>query len=48
MEELFEKIREKFGEFDEKSKKVDKLQLLTQESRTCNKYVQIFKRKKQI
>jgi len=44
MEKLFEKIREKFGEFDEKSRKADKLWLLTQESKTCNEYVQEFKR----
>jgi len=44
MEELFEKMREEFGEFDEESRKVDKLRLLVQGSRTCNKYVQEFKR----
>ena len=44
MEELFKKIREEFGEFDEESKKVDELRLLVQGSRTCNEYVQEFKR----
>jgi len=29
MEELFEKIREEFGEFNKESRKMDKLQLLT-------------------
>jgi len=41
---LFEKIREEFGEFDEESRKVDELRLLVQGSRTCNEYIQEFKR----
>jgi len=44
MEELFEKIREEFGEFDKKSRKADELRLLVQGSRTCDKYVQEFRR----
>jgi len=44
MEELFEKMREEFGEFDEESRKVDKLRLLVQGPRTCDEYVQEFKR----
>ena len=44
MEELFEKIREEFGEFDEESRKADELRLLVQGPRTCNEYIQEFKR----
>jgi len=44
VEELFTKMREEFGEFDEKSRKVDELRLLEQEGRTCDEYVQIFKK----
>jgi len=44
MEELFEKMREEFGEFDEESRKADELRLLVQGSRTCDEYVQEFRR----
>ena len=44
MDELFEKMREEFGEFDKESRKADELRTLVQGSRTCNKYVQEFKR----
>ena len=44
IEELFEKMREEFGEFDEESRKADKLRLLVQGSRTCDEYVQEFRR----
>ena len=44
VEELFTKMREEFGEFDKESRKVDELRLLEQGGRTCNKYVQIFKK----
>ena len=44
MEELLEKMREEFGEFDEESRKADELRLLVQGSRTCDKYVQEFRR----
>ena len=37
-------MREEFGEFDEESRKVNELRLLVQGSRTCDEYVQIFKR----
>ena len=43
-EELFTKMRGEFGEFNEQSRKVNKLRILEQRSRTCNKYVQIFKK----
>jgi len=41
---VIEKMREEFGEFDEESRKVNELRLLVQGSRTCDEYVQIFKR----
>ena len=44
VEELFTKIREEFGEFDEELRKVDKLRLLEQGGQTCDEYVQIFKK----
>jgi len=44
MEELFTKMREEFGEFEEESRKVDELELLEQGGQTCDKYVQIFKK----
>jgi len=44
IEELFEKMREEFRKFDEESRKMDKLRLLVQGSRTCDKYVQEFRR----
>jgi len=44
MEELFEKMREEFGEFDKESRKADELRLLTQGLKTCDKYVQEFRR----
>ena len=44
MEELFEKMREEFGEFDEESRKVDELRSLVQGPRTCDEYVQEFRR----
>jgi len=44
MEELFEKMKEEFGEFDEESRKVDELRLLALWTKTCDKYVQEFKR----
>ena len=39
MEELFEKMREEFGEFNEESRKVDELRLLVQGPRTYDKYI---------
>jgi len=44
IDDLFEKIQEEFGEFDEESRKSDELRLLVQGPRTCNKYVQEFRR----
>jgi len=44
VEELFTKMREEFGEFDEESRKVDKLRLLEQGGQMYNEYVQIFKK----
>jgi len=44
MEELLEKMREEFGEFDEESRKTDELRLLVQGSRTCNEHVQEFRK----
>jgi len=44
MDDLFEKIREEFGKFNEKSRKVDELRLLVLGPRTCDEYVQEFKR----
>ena len=44
MEELFEKMREEFGEFNKESRKLDKLRLLVQGTRTCDEYIQEFKR----
>ena len=44
VEKLFIKIRQEFGEFDEESRKVDKLRLLEQGEKTVDKYVQEFKR----
>jgi len=44
VEELFTKIRQEFGEFDKESRKVDKLRVLEQGSRTVDEYVQEFKR----
>ena len=44
MEELFIKMREEFGEFDEESRKVDELRMLEQGGQTCNEYIQIFKK----
>ena len=39
MKELFEKIMEEFGEFDEKSRKADELRLLVQGPRTYDEYI---------
>jgi len=44
VEELFAKIRQEFGEFDEESRKVDKLRVLEQGEKTVDEYVQKFKR----
>ena len=44
VEELFTKIRQEFGEFDEESRKVDELRVLEQKGKTVDKYIQEFKR----
>jgi len=44
VEELFTKIWQEFGEFDEESRKVDELRLLEQGSKTVDEYVQEFRR----
>jgi len=43
-EDLFTKIQQEFGEFDEESRKVDELRVLEQGGRTVDEYVQEFKR----
>jgi len=43
-EELFTKIQQEFGEFDEESRKVDELRVLEQGGRTVDEYMQEFKR----
>jgi len=43
-EELFTKIQQEFGEFDEESRKVDELRVLEQGGRTVDEYVQEFRR----
>ena len=43
-EELFSKIRNKFGETAEEERKVKQLRTIEQEKRMCNEYVQGFKK----
>ena len=44
VEELFTKIRQEFGEFDEESRKVDELRVLEQGGKMVDEYVQEFRR----
>jgi len=44
VEELFGKMRNKFGEIAEKERKIEQLRTIKQERRTCDKYVQEFKK----
>jgi len=44
VEELFTKMREEFGEFNEELRKVDELRVLEQGEQTYNEYVQVFKK----
>jgi len=44
VEELFTKITQEFGEFNEESRKVDELRALEQGGKTVDKYVQEFRR----
>jgi len=44
VEKLFSKIRNKFGETAEEERKIEQLRMIEQRRRTCNKYVQEFKK----
>jgi len=44
VEQLFSKIRNNFGEISEEEKKIEQLQTIEQGGRTCDKYVQEFKK----
>jgi len=44
VEQLFAKIRNNFGETSEEERKIEQLRTIEQEGRTCNKYVQEFKK----
>ena len=43
-EELLSKMRNKFGEIVEEKKKVEQLRTIEQGERTCDKYVQEFRK----
>ena len=43
-EQLFTKIRNNFGETSEEERKIEQLRTIKQEGRTCNEYVQEFKK----
>ena len=43
-EQLFTKIRNNFGETSEEERKMEQLIIIEQGGRTCNKYVQEFKK----
>ena len=43
-EELFSKMRNEFGETAEEERKVEQLRTIEQRRKTCNKYVQEFKK----
>jgi len=43
-EQLFTKIRDNFGETLEEKRKIEQLRTIKQGRRTCNKYVQEFKK----
>jgi len=43
-EQLYAKIRNDFGEMLEEERKIEQLRMIEQEGRTCNKYVQEFKK----
>jgi len=42
--QLFAKIRNDFGETSEKEKKIEQLRTIEQGGRTCNEYIQEFKK----
>ena len=44
VEQLFSKIRNDFGEMSEKERKIEQLRIIEQGGRTCNEYVQEFKK----
>ena len=44
VEKLFTKIRNDFGEMSEEDRKIEQLWTIEQGGRTCNKYVQEFKK----
>ena len=44
VEELFSKIRNKFGKTIEEERKIEQLRTIKQGGRTCNEYVQEFKK----
>ena len=41
---MFAKIRNDFGETSEEERKIEQLRTIKQEGRTCNRYVQEFKK----
>ena len=44
VEKLFTKIRNDFGEMSEEDRKIEQLWIIEQGGKTCNKYVQEFKK----
>jgi len=44
VEQLFSKIRNDFGETSEEERKIEQLRTIEQGSRTCDEYVQEFKK----
>ena len=44
VEELFSKMRNEFREMAEEEQKIEQLRIIEQERRTCNEYVQEFKK----
>ena len=44
VEQLFTKIRNDFGETSEEKRKIEQLRTIKQEEKTCNKYIQEFKK----
>ena len=43
-EKLFSKIRNEFGEITEEEQKIEQLRTIEQGGRTCDKYIQEFKK----
>ena len=44
VEVLFKKIRDEFGEISEEERKIEQLRTIEQEGRTCDEYMQEFKK----